>query len=268
LTNDLWQQVLAALEVQLPRETFFALLARSKGMLEGDALYVQLASDYAAEWVAARLLPLIQVTVDRVAGRHLTIRTGTAPPTTSLELAPAAQDEDGTEPGRVCVELVEFNPDRYGFVKLSNYAVRFWQPYLGPRPFALWVTLRSFAWNSDREAWPSIQTLADICAAGNRHVILGRGARAERARLTGALEVLEREQIVCVTRRGSGRMKSYAFHVVESLPLLTPCQLERLPQRLADAHAGFLHRHGLSFQDWSQLNCKTLLAGDWLMSRT
>jgi len=49
--------------------------------------------------------------------------------------------------------------------------------------FWLWATLRSCAahWMTTRNPeWPSIQTLADICANKNRHRILGRAARRGR----------------------------------------------------------------------------------------
>ena len=193
MSGDLWSQILAALELQMTRVMFNTLLSGARGAIEDDVLYIQLINEMTVEWVGGRLLPVIERTAERVAGRRLMVELGTrtlpasrGPP---LQNAPPGSEQappaggSGVVPDDlgVSIELVRLNPERYGFVKLSNYAVRFWQPYLGAQPFALWVALRSFAYNAQREVWPSIQTLADICAGGNRHVLLGRAAWTGRA---------------------------------------------------------------------------------------
>jgi hypothetical protein len=164
-------------------------------------------------------------------------------------------------PGEIAVELVEFDPTKRGFVMTANYAIRFWQPYLGQLPFSLWQTLRSFAFRADEDAWPSIQTLADICANGNRHAILGRARRNGRKPIVGALETLENERIVWVLHSGSGRMTRYHFRVLGSLPLLTPGQIQRLTPRLQEAHERFLQRCAIDYEEWKQLTLPSLMSG-------
>ena len=55
-------------------------------------------------------------------------------------------------------------------------------------------------------------------------------------------ETLEQEGLVRTTVRGSGKQRTYSFEVVESLPLLSPEQVARLPAPLQAAHERFLDR--------------------------
>ena len=101
---------------------------------------------------------------------------------------PSPSDPDLPPDCRINIELINFDPTTAGWVMVPNYAVHYWQPYLGLTPFALWVALRSFpaAWAGGRASeWPSIQTLADIITNRNRHRILGRAKRQGRRRTVG-----------------------------------------------------------------------------------
>jgi len=254
MENNLWEKALEQLKLQMSRATFETWLMTTTGELRDGTLTVTLPNTYALDWIE-RLRPIIENTVERIAGRPLNV----AFTTPAEEHRPASErSRSEPRPGEIAIELVEFDPTRRGFVMTANYAVRFWQPYLGPLPFALWLTLRSFAWNAGRGGWPSIQTLADICANGNRHRILGRAARAGRKPITGALQVLENERIVWVKRTGEGRQTNYRFRVLANLPLLTPSQVQQLPANLQKAHDRFVRSCSVDHEEWNQLTLPTL----------
>ena len=157
--------------------------------------------------------------------------------------------------------MVAYDPTVRGWVMTANYAWQFWLAYLGAVPFALWNTLRSFPaayQKKHRPFWPSIQTLADIITGGDRKRLLGREACAGRGRTVGALEVLERERVVWVQRRGQGTSMRYMFRVLDHLPLLTPAQVATLSERLQERHARELARCEVDREEWEQLTLPTL----------
>ena len=252
METDLWPRILAAIEQQTTSATFEYLLRGAQGVIEDDVLTIQLETETAVEWVDARMMPLIERTAARLAGRRLIVEVGTQPVAPDTAAAVAQEPE-------VSVELLRLNPQQFGFVKVSNYAVRFWQPYLGVQPFALWITLRSFAYTANRAVWPSIQTLADICSGGNRHALLGRAARGSRAAQEGALTVLETERIIRVVRRGAGTGMAYSFRVVDPLPLLTPFQVERLALGLRLAHERFVKKISVDLELWRGVGLESLV---------
>jgi len=259
---SLWEEIKTELQLQLPRATFDTWIKDTKAVhFDGKTLIIAVPNPFALDWLSNSLQAVISRTASRIAKAPVTLRfqamTQTKPSDNGREPEP--------RPGEIAVELVEFDPTKRGWVQASNYAIRFWQPYLGPLPFALWLTLRSFAFHADRDTWPSIQTLADICANGNRHRILGRATRKGRAAQTGALQVLENERIVWVKRFGSGPTTSYRFRVLESLPLLTPQQVRKLPRTLQEAHDRFVRQCSIDYEEWEQLTLPTLAEA---MSRT
>lgn len=268
--RNLWAEVLEELELQMTKATFETWFVDTSAELDDDTLTVTVPTGYAKDWLENRLLATIERTVNRVAGRSIGVAFTVAQPTDEGDHEePTSTPSTEPRPGEVAVELVEFDPTKRGFVMAANYAVRFWQPYLaacereagarsGGVAFALWLTLRSFAYHADRDAWPSIQTLADTCANGNRHAILGRAAYEGHKRRIGALEVLEDERIVWVKRRGSGRSTSYRFRVLDSLPLLTPSQVQELTSRLQSAHQRFIQQCDLDREEWEQLTLPSL----------
>ncbi len=252
--QEIWPRALRELKLQLPKATFDTWLMGTDAELEGDTLQILVGTPFAEEWLEHRLRDKIEAAVAASAGRPLDVvfairAASRGSPTPTLP-------EPG--PGEIAVELVEFDPTKRGFVMTANYAIRFWQPYLGLRPFALWQTLKSFAFEAGQDTWPSIQTLADIVANGNRYAITGRAACNGRKRQVGALEVLEEERIVWVLREGEGGGTRYRFRVLNSFPLLTPAQVKRLPPNLRAAHERFISLTSIDYQEWRQMTLPTL----------
>ncbi len=251
-SQKFWQQVLKQLQSQMTQATFDAWFANTAARLENHLLTVYIPNQYAKEWLENRLFNTISQTVNKLAG-------------TSLELQFEVNGTNGhtaeTRPGsgEIAISLVSFDPMQRGYLVTPHYIVRFWQPYLGQDPFTLWFSLRSFGYNAEKNAWPSIKTLADICFNGNRHRILGRTAAGRSKEKIGALEILENERIVWVKREGKGRMTKYVFRVLESLPLLTPIQVSTLSPNLQDAHTRFIKQSEINLQEWEQLTLPTLL---------
>jgi hypothetical protein len=260
----IWPATLGELQLQMTQATFDTWLRGSTLQEYRDGVFVVgVKSGYAKDWLEHRLLATIKRTLARLTGQPVEIQFVVGGER-GRPGEQAAQEGQGSEqaseprPGEIAVELVEFDPTRKGFVMATNYAIRFWQPYLGAVPFALWLALRSFAFRADRESWPSIQTLADICTNGNRHVILGRNERKGRERTIGALEVLENERIVWPKKYGVGHETRYRFRVLENLPLLTPVQVQKLTPLLRRAHARFVADCPIDYEEWSRLTLPTL----------
>jgi len=284
-SEDIWsKEILPNLAMQMTEATFINLLHDSRLISQdGDQLVVAVRNKYAVDWLNTRLRDTILRTAARVTGRQVKVTfvagNGHLP---SLD---DEDDDDGdgdpTEAdirpdSRIAIELVNFDPLTAGFVMTSNYAWQYWQPYLAAREretgaintgvaFCLWNTLRSFpaAWaEKGRPHWPSIYTLADMVAKGNRYKILGRNAHGEkhhRKRTVGALEILENERIVWPQVIGTGRDTIYHFRVLDKLPLLTPGQIAKLSERLQERHGREIERCRLEFEQWQQLSLPSLL---------
>jgi hypothetical protein len=262
----LWsKEVLPRLQQQMTRATFETWLAQTHqlGEIEAETLTVGVANSFAQDWLENRLYETISRTVANLMGRPLHLKfVVNGPRPAQMEAAEATPlPEPG--PGQIAVELISFDPTQRGFVMASNYATRFWQPYLDrfaakASPFGLWVTLKSFAYECQKETWPSIESLADMCAKGQRYKILGRAERKGGGRIVGALEVLEAQRIVYVKKQGQASKISYRFRVLENLPLLTPRQAETLTPRLQKAHKRFLEQARLDYEEWAQMTLPTL----------
>ena len=249
--DDLWTTTLEALRGQMSKATFDTWLATSSAHLEDGILTVTIPNQYAKSWIDARLTGVILRAAEGLAGGPLTLRTIIGQPD-KPELPPPG-------PGQVAIELIQFDPTQLGYVNTARYAVVFWQPLLGSFPFSAWLTLRAFVWSSDREGWPAIQTLADICAGGNRQKLLGRSKQSNREAQRGALQVLEEARIISLRAEGEGSKTRYFFRVLESLPLLTPRQVELLPELLQATHQKWLKRCQIDFEEWQQLEAESFL---------
>ena len=271
-TDRIWTATLAELQMQMAQVTFDTCLRTSQVVkYDNGTLVVSVANEHSKDWLDQQLLPTIQRTLDRLAGKPIGITFIVSDePLPSLSEPPLPESVAQPKPGQVAIELVEFDPIRRGFVQTPNYAIRFWQPYLAtvereasPRArtiaFNLWLSLSSYAYCANGDTWPSIQTLADICANGNRHAILGRAARKERKPVIGALEVLEREYIVWTKTTGQGSKVSYRFRVLKTLPLLTPAQVQKLTFGLQDAHDRWVSECAIDREEWEQLALSTLI---------
>lgn len=299
---DIWKAVLNELQLQMTQATFDTWLRHST-LLKVEApespaaatrYTIGVDTAYAKDWLETRLYRTIQRTLARLTNQpakpeFTIVYPGTEPgPATGPagpgpgrtdgagglrpRPSPSESDCDPNSPPdcRINVELVNFDPTTAGWVMLANYAIHYWQPYLGITAFALWIALRSFpaAWAGGRVSeWPSIQTLADIVANHNRHRILGRAECKGRRRTIGALEVLENERIVYTRAYGNGPKTIYTFRVLDHLPLLTPQQVNKLTHRLQKRHQHDIARCQLDFEEWEQLTLPTLL-NDTPMSQT
>ena len=288
-SEDIWSKgILPNLAMQMTEATFINLLHDSRLISQdGDQLVVAVRNKYAVDWLNTRLRDTILRTAARVTGRQVKVTfvagNGHLP---SLD---DEDDDDGdgdpTEAdirpdSRIAIELVNFDPLTAGFVMTSNYAWQYWQPYLAACEretgaintgisFCLWNTLRSFpsAWSDrGRPHWPSISTLADMVARGNRFKLLGRNERGKgrtrRGRVIGAFSILEDEHIVWVYPMGTGRDTIYQFRVLDKLPLLTPSQIAKLSDRLQERHGREIERCRLEFEQWQQLSLPSLLRED------
>lgn len=283
----IWQATLGELQAQLPRAVFKAWLRDTALTSYSDNTATISVPD---ESIRTHLLTHYKHTICRTLTRSIgkptkikfiisqasTVgsKSGPSLPATSLgQRDPEPADRDLPANCRFGIELVSFDPTQKGFVMVSNYALQFWQPYLaraereqgarsGGTAFNLWQVLRSFpaSWaNRTNPFWPSIQTLANIVANGNRHKILGRKTRTGRRPTIGALTVLEQERIVWPQTTGSGRDTIYYFRVLDNLPLLTPTQVLTLTIKLRERHQRTLAKCQIDFQEWTQLTLPSLL---------
>ncbi len=155
------------------------------------------------------------------------------------------------------------NPAQHGYTMVHNYALYFWRPYLGSTAFALWELLLSFCHAGRDTAYPSISRLARILSNSDhsRAVLTGRNraksrdgkrGRSRRQRVKerhkGALDTLRRERLVQLMRRGRGQATRYTFRVLQSLPLLSPVQVQQLSPGLQRDHRFWLQRYGIHEQ--------------------
>ena len=250
---ETWAKVLKDLEMQTTATSFNTHVAATTASTDEDTLTVY-AAKHSLEWLQGPLKRMIVNTIKQ-----------NAPGIKHVHFRPQEEKPPETRPqpnaDEITVNLVHFDPTQRGFVMTSNYAVRFWQPYLKALPFALWNTLRSFASNGTAPdtVFPSIQTLADICANGNRSRILGRAACNGRRPQRGAIQVLKEANIVKVQEYGKGRRKRYNFDIIATLPLLTPLQLRKLSKNLQEAHARFLAQCAIASQEWDQIHLRSLV---------
>jgi len=251
--HQLWQQALGELELQMTRATFDTWLRNSRAMdIEEGVLVISVKNQYAVEWLTRRLYPTIQRTLQRITQKPQECRFVID---NLNEAAPVVLPPLMDDPPRVVVELMEFDPTQRGWFKVSNYALRFWLPYLGQDAFNLWQTLCAFAYSVKLGSqWPCIDTLADIVTDGSRKRLTGRDSHGKH--YEGALETLERERIVRYEQLH--RNGWYHFRVLEHLPLLTPQQVGKLPERLQTMHVDWVKRCDIDFEEWQQLAMPTL----------
>lgn len=249
----LWQRVLEDVQLTMTRATFETWVQNTELVeVNGTTHIVAVPTPYALEWLENRLAPQIKEVLERHAGGTVTLQFEVAADLSAREdgASPPGQPQEMSD---AAIELVTFDPTQRGWVQTSSYAIRFWQPLLGPEPFMLWLTLRSFARNG--EAWPSMNTLAAITANENKQLIIGRSDRKK----PGRLEVLEEERIVWPRKEG----RKYFFRVLDNLPLLTPAQVAQLPVRLQRMHRDFLDKCQIDYEEWEQLTLPTLTDKEW-----
>ena len=255
--SELWTLARTDLSLRLARGTYDAWLADSEGTsLAEGTLNVAVKNGYAVEWLENRLKPVVEKVLSGIPEADgVTVKFFV--PTGEAKTPPPPLDEpdqlDENLPPYL-VELVEFDPTKRGYIQSSSYAIRFWMPYLGRGPFLLWLLLKSFAYgaNAYGAAWPTIPTLADIMCT-NRQQITGRTRDGKH--YDGWIETLENERIIWYKLRGN----RYIYRVMESLPLLTTRQMERLPHNIQEAHRKWLEFSEIEVADWRQLTMTSLI---------
>jgi len=280
--DTIWKEILSNLEKQMTQATYATWLYDSRLVdVSEDHLLVAVRNHYAVDWLSNRLQDTVLRTAARVLGRPVEVSFVVAEngnqPGDDADVDPSQADI--RPDSRIAIELVNFDLRDRGFVIVPNYVWQYWQPYLAAREretgarntgiaFCLWNTLRSFpaAWDDrKRPHWPTICTLADMTAGGNRHKLIGRSAHGKKRhynRTVGALEILENERIVWPQTIGTGRDTVYYFRVLDNLPLLVPAQVSQLSTRLQERHAREIERCRLEFEEWQQLSLPTLLGDE------
>lgn len=296
--TQIWQAAKAELELQMTQATFDTWVHGSHLFEHHDTTWViAVKNGYAKDWLEHRLLATIKRTLARLTGTAPTLKfvvaaeatnprtgPGAGPPaacaspgnlTDDMERLDSFHDPDLPPDCQIPVELVKFDPrDHWGWTIIANYELQFWQPLLallekatGARntgiAFTVWATLRTFPahWSpsTHKPDWPSIQLLADTCAKGDRHKIIGRAARAGRNPVTGALQLLHEQNLAIVlSSHGAGPDTRYRLKVLDRLPLLTPAQVAVLPDSLQRRHLLALSRSDLDILEWTQLTLPTL----------
>lgn len=230
-----WKNIKDDLSYTFTKSTFNTYIAPATATVDGDTLTICFKTQKQREWAENRLAKRIE----SVAASH-----GIQSVTYTVK----------SNAPHFTAETVYTDPTRQ-FVPVSIYALRFWQPLLGKDAFALWMTLRAFAWDSKTKAWASIETLADICANGNRHKITGRAASKSRPNPTiGALDTLQKYNFARVNTTGSENDRRYTFRVLADPPLLTPEQAAQLSPRLQQQHRQWLERHRINRAQWELLS--------------
>lgn len=283
-TQQLWLYILAQLQAQLPQATFNTWVNHTRlASYENGVLTIAAPNTYTQEWLEHRLRLVIYnlaqtqtksvrevkfVVAPPSRNGHSAVQTlvpatsrsarTVAPPTPPTEADTAANNGPS-----FAVRLVELDPTQHGWVQTSNYAIYFWQPLIGTVPFTVWQFIKSFAYLDSYAPnlwWPSIQRIADTCANGNRHKILGRNVRAGHSAQIGVLTHLENQCILKTNKLGQGDHTQYLFEVIGSLPLLTPAQAQRLTTRLQLTHKEFLQKCKVDYDEWSKIMQPSLLS--------
>ncbi len=251
-----WPAALESLRGQMAKATYDTWFSNTTATIDGDILTIHVGNSYGVVWMQQRLHDTISRAIANVAGREIEVRyeVGGGPEEPASE--PRARPTP--EPGEFSVSLVSFDPAHWGQIVTQRYVLVFWQPLLG-YSFRVWQTLRAFAWTGEAEGWPAIQTLADICANGNRVRLLGRAERIDRKAQVGALEILAQTRIIHVRTQGKGRRTQYFFRVLENLPLLTPRQVEGLTPALQQRHKEWLWKCSIDYEEWQQLSFESLI---------
>jgi hypothetical protein len=306
--DRVWKDALSELALQLTKESFrlwfqdAALLAAG-----GDCWTIGVRSDEAVDWLENRYRRMMERTVSAVAGRPVSLalvtkgawdgKPATASPAAKGQAQPVEQTqpvapvhvpsngspaaqllsavppaasrvgEAGREPGEVVVKKERKDPAG-PYLMVPHYTFRFWQPLLGVRAYALFVTLNhcADAHKYFGEPLPSIEALVEMIGYGSRHTLLGRGPTKGRPPQTGILDLLVETGLARLWRTGRGQGTRYVFAVypVEDLPLLTPFQVGKLSDRKQREHETWL-RHFKLFDEseWHRDQRETAVPADW-----
>lgn len=234
-----WQQILRQLKLSIPQSTYDCWLADTTQAAEADNTITVYARTEAQAWINHQLHSIIAAAALHICRRPVEILYRTPP----------------AAPQPIALQIVHWDPTQAGFTIVSNYAIQFWQPLLTTGPFSLWTTLRSFARDGahpeGKPTFVSVSALAAILCNQNRQILIGR-KRSDKWQ-PGWIQILEEHKILTWSR---GR-NLYHWHVLGSLPLLTPAQAATLSLNRQEAHDRFITACDLS-PTWSQLDLPSL----------
>ena len=269
-----WAQVLTELQTQLTRSTFDTWVKHTTPIsLKGKQLVIAVPNTYTVEWLNARLKKDIQRAVESIMGKPYEVEYVVRTLEQTTRVAEAKTKASANADATFSVVAVSANINDLGFTPTTNYELYFWQPYLGVKPFVVWAFIKSFEYRAEYDpegCWPSITRIAETCTCGDRKAIVGRnGYKGRPEAREGVLQLLERQHLLKVTKSGAGIETDYVFHVVKSLPWLTPAQTATLSPKLQLSHKDFLERAerkltGFKVSDWEQIKAPSLLnASQW-----
>ncbi len=236
---DTWSLILRQLKLSIPPSTYDCWLADTTQAAEdGDTITVYARTE-AQAWINHQLSSIVSRAAYQASGRRLEI----------IYTAPREQ------PKPIVLKIISFDPTQAGFTIVSNYALQFWQPLIGCGPFSLWTLIRSYARDAaapdGKPTYVSVSALAAILSNNNRQILIGR--RRGQNWQPGWIQVLEDHQVL-TWRRGT---KLYHWHVLGSLPLLSPAQVSQLSDNRQAAHTRFIESCDLS-PAWHQLDLPSL----------
>ena len=250
-----WSEVLFNLRLAMTQQSFDQHFRTSK-VLEwknGDVkeLTVEVMNSYAADWIEHRLKQKVETIIRRLYNMDVVTKWKPAS-------APVLDDMDyfETDPDdrELLVKLTNYDPQANSFIMVYAYTQRFWQPYMGRGPYALWQLLRGYAWTAERTGmWPSLRQICNVLGT-RRQTIIGQRAGDDGWK-EGWLERLEREQLVIHVVRNS----RYQFIVQDRLPILTPYQALLLRETLQEEHIKWLEKYNYNVERWKKIQRQTLV---------
>lgn len=140
----------------------------------------------------------------------------------------------------------ETDPLRRGYQQLFNYESTYWRALVGNDAWSLYEVLRSFCHKGANTCNPSINLLLAILGIKDRSVLIGRTkpkiVKGKAYHYPGLIEVLQQYNLVTAEEVGEGHRMRYIFHVEMTPPMLSPNQLEQLPEVLQKKHSELLER--------------------------
>ena len=151
-----------------------------------------------------------------------------------------------TPPADQPVEIVGYvtDPKLIGYQILTNYESTYWRALVGNDAWSLYEILRSFCHDGNNTCRPSIKLLTAILGLQDKRAIIGRKktVKGKEYQYPGLIDLLQEHGLVVAETRGEGHSISYLYHVNLTPTLLSPEQIEQLPELLQRKHAELLAR--------------------------
>lgn len=257
---------------------------------DDDTLVIAVKNDYAVDWLENRLYPVIARTLSRLSGNGTSARfvvqeqraaratidepAADLPASTVIDELSAVlrqvvdpltrrliQERLAELQGVPTSDVPDAPPvafDTYGkggggWYSISNYADTFWKPLLRQcKAFLVYTTIRALDKNAASNDWTRMQhvPVSEIMqrVPCSRHTILG--VIRNGVYHPGALDVLREAGIARVEVHGDDKHTTYHVSVITKLPLLTPAQVQQLPDELQAQHREFLVQHSIDPMPW------------------